>query len=143
MSAGDLAWVIMQGCRALYWLNISSGMMAAELDRTLLGNTMCPEQKDVPCKDSPEINFQQNKPFDEEPCVLWQKPSNELHANSNRGLSLWRVTVELLRTIRKIAFKYRKKMFISYKVKNSECEMACIIVTDIWKQELKNEGTKN
>lgn len=28
-------------------------------------------------------------------------------------------------------------MFLSYKVKNSECEMACIIVTDIWKQELK------
>lgn len=44
--------------------------MAAELDTTLLGNTVCPEQKDVPCKDSPEINLQQNKPFDEEPCVL-------------------------------------------------------------------------
>lgn len=36
-------------------------------------------------------------------------------------------------------------MFLSYKVKTSECEMACIIVTDIWKQELKmkEQRTRN
>lgn len=55
------------------------------------------------------------------------------------------MAVEPLGTIRKTAFKYRKKMFLSYKVKNSECEMACIIVTDIWKQELKmkEQRTRN
>lgn len=51
--------------------------MAAELDTTLLGNTMCPEQKDVPSKASPEINLQQTS--------LWMK--NHVCFDRSLGMS--------------------------------------------------------